>query len=379
MSASADFDDRELEARFPDIHARRGIRSALFEIEHLFVRPGPVHADDLALELARRPASALLADVTMQGPTIFANTPMPPLVGLSVFSLPVPSRDLPPFGTCLHPGGSPVGRLRDRVLRSLMPSVPFFLLQRKVNAIRADRGLPPLRTNFLVAGYGWHDRVVQGTVPGFEYPRSDLPEHIQFVGPFLPEPATDFNPPEWWHRLGGQDKVVLVTQGTFVRDPSMLIGPALQALQGEPFLVVVAGVPASELPDPMPANAVAEEFVPFDRLLPHVDAFVTNGGYGGVQHSLANGVPMVVAGRTEEKGETAARVAWSGVGVDLKTESPAPEQIRSAVRSVLSTPRFAQAAGELASEMASCDAAMETVQVLESFGRRTSMRTRSSA
>jgi UDP:flavonoid glycosyltransferase YjiC (YdhE family) len=28
---------------------------------------------------------------------------------------------------------------------------------------------------------------------------------------------------------------------------------------------------------------------------------VTNGGYGGVQAALANGVPLVVAGATEEK------------------------------------------------------------------------------
>ena len=36
---------------------------------------------------------------------------------------------------------------------------------------------------------------------------------------------------------------------------------------------------------------------------------VTNGGYGGVQLALAHGVPLVVAGNTEEKGEIAARVA----------------------------------------------------------------------
>ena len=43
-------------------------------------------------------------------------------------------------------------------------------------------------------------------------------------------------------------------------------------------------------------------------LLPRTDVLVTNGGYGGVQQALAHGVPLVVAGRTEDKVEVAARV-----------------------------------------------------------------------
>ena len=39
---------------------------------------------------------------------------------------------------------------------------------------------------------------------------------------------------------------------------------------------------------------------------------VTNGGYGGVQQALANGVPLVVAGDSEDKPEVAARVAVVG-------------------------------------------------------------------
>ena len=35
---------------------------------------------------------------------------------------------------------------------------------------------------------------------------------------------------------------------------------------------------------------------------------LTNGGYGGVQYALAHGVPLVVAGDTEDKPEVAARV-----------------------------------------------------------------------
>jgi hypothetical protein len=49
---------------------------------------------------------------------------------------------------------------------------------------------------------------------------------------------------------------------------------------------------------------------------------VTNGGYGGVQMALSYGVPLVVAGASEDKPEVGARVAWSGAGLNLKTGKP---------------------------------------------------------
>jgi UDP:flavonoid glycosyltransferase YjiC (YdhE family) len=44
------------------------------------------------------------------------------------------------------------------------------------------------------------------------------------------------------------------------------------------------------------------------------------------------GVPLVVAGDTEDKPEVAARVAWSGVGITLRTGRPRPDRLRAAVR-----------------------------------------------
>jgi UDP:flavonoid glycosyltransferase YjiC (YdhE family) len=75
---------------------------------------------------------------------------------------------------------------------------------------------------------------------------------------------------------------------------------------------------------------------------------VTNGGYGGVQQALAHGVPLVVAGRTEDKMEVSARVAWSGAGISLRLDAPTDDQVAQGVRQVLSQPRFRARARELA-------------------------------
>ena len=49
---------------------------------------------------------------------------------------------------------------------------------------------------------------------------------------------------------------------------------------------------------------------------------VTNGGYGTVQQALAHGVPIVVAGATEDKPETAARIAWSKPECGSASQTP---------------------------------------------------------
>jgi UDP:flavonoid glycosyltransferase YjiC (YdhE family) len=115
----------------------------------------------------------------------------------------------------------------------------------------------------------------------------------------------------------------------------------------------------------LPANVRVEAFVPFKPLLPHVDAYVTNGGFGGVQFALANGVPIVAAGTTEDKPEIANRVAYSGVGVNLRTNAPSPEQVRAAVMSLLSNAQYRKQAQRIQAELAAHDAPTEAAELLE--------------
>jgi UDP:flavonoid glycosyltransferase YjiC (YdhE family) len=90
----------------------------------------------------------------------------------------------------------------------------------------------------------------------------------------------------------------------------------------------------------VPANAHQAAFLPYDQLLPRTSVVVTNGGWGGVLAALAAGVPLVVAGGTLDKPEIARRVAYSGVGLDLRTGRPKPTAVRAAVERVLAEPSF---------------------------------------
>ena len=216
---------------------------------------------------------------------------------------------------------------------------------------------------------------LQPTIPAFEYPRSDLPPQVRFIGPLVP-PAGAAALPAWWadvlaaHARG--TPIVLVSQGTLATDPAALIEPALVGLADEDVFIVATS--PRGLTSAPPPNARVAPFIPYAALLPLARVMITNAGYGGVQMALQHGVPLVAAGGSEEKPEIAARIAWCGAGIDLRTGRPRPAAIRRAVARVLATPGYRDRARALAVEMATFDAptlaAVEIARLIAGLGDR---------
>ena len=165
--------------------------------------------------------------------------------------------------------------------------------------------------------------------------------------------------PEWWSEVEAAERVVVVTQGTIANlDFTELIEPTLEALADLDVLVIATLGRDAQLTD-VPANARVAEFIPFAELLPHTSVLVSSGGFGGVQQALWHGVPMVLAGLSEDKAEVTARTAWAGAAINLATQRPAVADIRRAVESVLSTPGFKERAVQLGAQYEKHDALAE--------------------
>ena len=96
-----------------------------------------------------------------------------------------------------------------------------------------------------------------------------------------------------------------------------------------------------------------------------MNALVTNGGYGSVNQAMSFGVPLVTAGMTEDKADVNARVAWSGVGVNLATNEPTQEALRAAVRTVLDRPAYRLRASQMADEFARIDTRSEILSIVK--------------
>ncbi|MCY4725296.1 glycosyltransferase [Nocardioides sp. STR2] len=356
LPADADFDDRQfLDHNFPERVGLNGAKSLAFDVEHVFVRPGRAQHDAvMALQEAEH-ADAILTDPAFTGGAFMLGHRLgtrPPIVVCGVIPLTIASRDTAPFGMGLLPLRGPIGRLRNAALGGLAARMVFRGAERVAGEVNHQLFARPLP--FPVLDWPRHaDAIAQFTVPEFEYPRSDAPTTLHFVGPISPTGSQAPMPP-WWDELDGSRPVVHVTQGTIAnRDYRQIIAPTLEGLADDDVLVVVStgGRPLDTLP-PLPANARAAAFLPYDELLPRTDVFVTNGGYGGVQYALRHGVPIVTSTGQEDKPEVAGRISWSGVGRRLKTETPPPAAVADAVRAVLRDATYRASAGRIAASMA---------------------------
>jgi UDP:flavonoid glycosyltransferase YjiC (YdhE family) len=206
------------------------------------------------------------------------------------------------------------------------------------------------------------------STPAFEYPRSDQPDNLHFIGPVLPEPDHAFKPPPWWSDLKDPEPVILVNQGTLAKNLDDLIVPTIEGLKNKKILVVAVPVKEGQLPE-LPDNVRADPFIPFDHLLPHVDVMITNGGYGGTQWALAQGIPLIAAGNTEDKMEVAARVEWSGAGINLRKQPLSPGQIRDAVKEVLANPVYHDNAIRIQADFVKYDAPTRAAELLEALAK----------
>ncbi len=136
-------------------------------------------------------------------------------------------------------------------------------------------------------------------------------------------------------------------------------------------MVVTAGGRAIEdIPGPIPGNARLASYLPFEWLLPKVDVLVTNGGYGSVNQAMSFGIPLVTAGLTEDKADVNARVAWSGVGINLATNNPTPQAVREAVRSVLDNPDYRSRASAMADDFKAIDTRSEILRIVNQVSQR---------
>jgi UDP:flavonoid glycosyltransferase YjiC (YdhE family) len=233
-------------------------------------------------------------------------------------------------------------------------------------------GIGPLSTPIAERVVELADAYMQLTVPSFEFPRA-FPPTVRFIGalPIIPNQAPL---PPWADELDGRRKVVLVTQGTVANhDFGLLVAPTLAALADEPDLVVVVtagGRPVEAVPGHIPANARLASYLPFEWILPNANVFVTNGGYGSVNQAISFGVPLVTAGLTEDKADVNARVAWSGVGINLATNTPTPQALRNAVRTILDTQTYRLRALLMAKEFAAIDTRAEILRIVGELSQK---------
>ncbi len=364
LAPEVDIDYREIDARFPERAALPpGPAQMLWGVQHLFADAIAGQYRGLCEILREFPADAVLADMMFMGTLPLLLRPRAAslvVAHLGISSLALSGPEVAFFGSGLPPAYTEQQRARNAATTRFMQAQVFSPVQNYINEALNNCGAPKLPRFVTDAVITLPDVYFQLGLPALEYDRA-LPSTVRFIGA-LPAPATDRGLPHWWGdleaaRAAGR-KIVLVTQGTIANaDLGQLVLPSLKALARHEDILLLAtssGVDAASLE--RPGNARVADFIPYAAAFPYLDLLITNGGFGGVLLALRHGVPLLVAGDTEEKPEIATRIAHAGAGINLATGNPPSTLIEAAVREILANPAYRTGARRLAAQIEAVDA-----------------------
>ncbi len=356
FKTAVDVSNGDFDAVFPGRKKKTSSISKLkFDLIHAFILRAPEYYADILQIYREFPFDLMVADCAFTGIPFVKESMGIPVVAIGVFPLTASSKDLPPSGLGIEPSYSAAGKMKQALLRAFTNRVVFNGPNKVLHRMLDENGIPHKGESVFDLLLKKCDLLLQSGAPGFEYQRSDMPSNIHFAGPLLPYSAGAHNEQWFDERLNRYKRVVLVTQGTVEKDIHKIIVPALEAFRNSQTLVVctTGGAQTAALKKLYPQdNIIIEDFIPFNDVMPYADAYLTNGGYGGVMMGIENNLPLVVAGLHEGKNEICARVGYFKLGINLKTEKPLPRQIRQAVDEVTENPVYRQNVHALAGEFA---------------------------
>ncbi len=336
FTKALDVPSDKIDEVFPQRKAIKNQISKLnFDMINYFILRSTEYLADIKDIDEKWPIDVVVADCVFSAIPFIKGVMKIPVVSIGVLPLIETSKDLAPAGLGMEPSDTFLGRLKQDILKKVANKILFKKPNELFFSIMKELNVPHKHDNVFDILVNSADLFLQNGTPGLEYKRSDLGKNIRFLGPLLPYSSSGNAKPKWHDdRLGKYKKTVLVTQGTVEKDVNKILVPAIEAYKNTDTLLVVTtgGSDTEMLQQKYPYdNVIISDFIAFDDVMPHVDAFISNGGFGGVIQGIQHGLPCVVAGVHEGKNEICARIGFLKYGVNLKTETPKPQQLKDAV------------------------------------------------
>lgn len=232
------------------------------------------------------------------------------------------------------------------------------------NDIRERVGLPPVGTLWDT----WRPFTTLCTsIPELDPLRDRLPDGFDFVGPLRAAAPTS----GWtWPWAVDDDRPLVVASFSTGQawDQTTRARRTAEALDGGGYRLLVLTGPAAAVRDAESPDVAVRTFVPHDEVFPRASVTVSHAGHGTVAASLAHGVPMVnLPNLAADQPALAAQVERLGAGLALDGAAATPEEIASAVRTVLTDPGYAATAGDVASALESAPGADGAADRIESL------------
>jgi MGT family glycosyltransferase len=231
-----------------------------------------------------------------------------------------------------------------------------------LNAARAALGLDPLAhllDQFLAA-----ELELLGTSRAFDFPCSDLPDRVRYVGPQIGDPHWAR---KWVSPWPATDRRPLVAVGfsTTFQNHARVLQNVIDALAPLParVLITLGGSIKADALRPS-ENGVLVESAPHSQVMQEAAVVVTHGGHGTVMRALLSRMPMLVIPHGRDQNDNAVRITERGAGLSLMPDATI-EAIRAACERLLRDSSFRSSAKRLGDLVAAEAENSPVVQELE--------------
>ena len=324
--------------------------------------PAAAYAADTRAAIGDHSPDVVLTDSHLLGVILGAQAEGTPVVALVPNIWMIPTEGAPAIG----PGfGLPVNalhRFRDRMLTRMVNRV-FDKSLPELNELRSSHGLDPLDSVYDQVTTA--DAIVVLASPTFDFASPFVPDNVRYVGPVLDDPhwASGWDSP--WAPYDDRPLVLVGLSSTFM-DQADLLRRIVSALTNLPVRAVVTlGQSIDPATVPGAENVHVVPSAPHAPILAEADAVITHCGHGTTMKALEAGVPLVCIPMGRDQNDNAARVVHHGAGVRLKPSASATA-IEAAVRAVLETPGYRDAARAFSQVLEAERRSVEPVSVIES-------------
>lgn len=214
---------------------------------------------------------------------------------------------------------------------------------------------------------GMPDRAL-ALIPKAMQPHADHTDSdtVTFVGPCFDSRTAE----EVWTRPPDAEKVLLISLGSAYTRQLEFYRQCLRAFGDLPGWHVVLQI--GKYTDPLelgdiPANIEVHSWVPQRAILEQADAFVTHAGMGGCGEGLLAGVPMIAVPQGAEQFMNADKLVELGVARRIDTQDATAQNLREALRDLLTDPEVARRSAQLRVETAAEGGTTRAADLIENM------------
>lgn len=329
--------------------------AATFHTGRMIREGAEVVARELPGAIARSGVEGLIVDQVSPAAAVVADEiGMPYAVACNALACYYdPTLPAPPLPRRYRPG-------RIWKLRNLLASKAMSLVFDRATGVKRG-GLSPLML-FFEFQRGLAQVAQQPAF--FDFPRSRLPDHFHYTGPWH-EPARDEEIEFPWDRLDGRP-LVYASLGTLQNRLRQVYAAIAEAAAGlDVQLVIALGNRNAMLNLPPRENVIVVPYAPQLRLLERAAVAVTHAGLNTALECLAAGLPMVCLPVTNDQPGVARRVEWLGAGEVLSIRRVTPARLRPLLRRVLDEPNYRATAARLRDEIAATSGLTRAAEIIE--------------